>query len=132
MGRLTIDTAIPFGLQSAPKIFNALPDALLWIMGHNGVRSILHYLDDYLLFGDPESQQCAEALKLAVLLCEYLGVPIAKLKLERPVTVVVFLGIRLATAAFEIRLPQNKLVRLQALIRPGVRRSHVSSGSCYL
>ena len=85
-------------------------------MGHNGVRSALHYLDDYLLFGDPESQECAEALKLAVKLCEYLGVPIAKLKLEGPVTVLVFLGILLDTAAFVIRLPQDKLVRLQALI----------------
>ena len=114
---LYIDTVLPFGLRSAPKIFNALADALLWIMGHNGVRSALHYLDDYLLFGDPESQECAEALKLAVKLCEYLGVPIAKRKLEGPVTVLVFLGILLDTVAFEIRLPQDKLVRLQALIR---------------
>ena len=81
------------------------------------VRPCTSYLDDYLLFGDPESQECAEALKLAVKLCEYLGVPIANLKLEGPVTVVVFLGIRLDTAVFEIRLPQNKLVHLQALIR---------------
>ena len=39
---LYIDTTLPFGLQSAPKIFNALADALLWIMGHNGVCSALH------------------------------------------------------------------------------------------
>ena len=43
---LCIDTALPFGLRSAPKIINALADALLWIMGHNGVRSALYYLDD--------------------------------------------------------------------------------------
>lgn len=108
---------VPFGLRSAPKIFNALADALLWIMGHNRVHSALHYLDDYLLFRDPESQECVEALKLAVKLCEYLGVPIAKLKLEGPVTVLVFFGILLDTAAFGIRLPQDKLVCLQALIR---------------
>ena len=70
-----------------------------------------------MLFGDPESQECAEALKLAVKLCKYLGVPIAKLKVEGLVTVLVFLGILLDTTAFEIRLPQDKLVRLQALIR---------------
>ena len=51
-----------------------------------------------------------------VKLCEYLGVPIAKLKLEGPVTVLVFLGILLDSAAFEIMLPQDKLVCLQALI----------------
>ena len=28
-----LDTALPFGLRSAPKIFNALADGLMWIMG---------------------------------------------------------------------------------------------------
>ena len=32
-----VDTALPFGLRSAPKIFNALADGLMWIMGHNGI-----------------------------------------------------------------------------------------------
>ena len=29
-GQLYIDTALPFGLRSAPKIFSALADALEW------------------------------------------------------------------------------------------------------
>ncbi len=32
-GRLYIDTVLPFGLRSAPKIFNALADALQWMLG---------------------------------------------------------------------------------------------------
>ena len=31
-GRVFIDTALPFGLHSAPKIFSAVADALLWSM----------------------------------------------------------------------------------------------------
>ena len=40
-GALYIDTALPFGLQSAPKIFTALADAAEW---QAGVNFILHYL----------------------------------------------------------------------------------------
>ena len=31
-GSLYIDTALPFGLQSAPKIFTAVADAVEWIV----------------------------------------------------------------------------------------------------
>ena len=46
---LYIDTALPFGLRSAPKIFNAVADALMWILESRGIALALHYLDDYLL-----------------------------------------------------------------------------------
>ena len=48
-----IDAALPFGLRSAPKIFSALADALLWIMLSKGVGPTLHYLDDFLSLGPP-------------------------------------------------------------------------------
>ena len=32
-----IDTCLPFGLRSAPKLFNLLADMLAWIAGQNGV-----------------------------------------------------------------------------------------------
>ena len=31
-GKVYVDTALPFGLRSAPLIFTALADALLWVM----------------------------------------------------------------------------------------------------
>ena len=35
--KLFIDTVLPFGLRSAPKIFTALADALEWILLDQGV-----------------------------------------------------------------------------------------------
>ncbi len=32
-------------------MFTALADGLTWMMGHNGVKRAIHYLDDYLFFG---------------------------------------------------------------------------------
>ena len=48
---LYVDTALPFGLRSSPNIFIAVADGLAWAMMCNGVRELLHYLDDFLVFG---------------------------------------------------------------------------------
>ena len=46
-GALYIDTVLPFGLRSTPKIFSAVSDTLEWIALHEGVSILLHYLDDF-------------------------------------------------------------------------------------
>lgn len=112
-----VDTVLPFGLRSAPKIFTAVADGLIWIMGNNGIKKALHYLDDYLFFGRPRSSECAEALSCALSLCEKLGVPTSKEKIEGPSTALSFLGILLDAEAGEIQLPEEKLQRLKAVIR---------------
>ena len=61
-GQLFMDTALPCGLRSSPKIFMAIADALEWIMCQEGVPSALHYLDDFLVFGRPYSRECQEVL----------------------------------------------------------------------
>ncbi len=42
---LFFDTALPFGLRSAPKIFCAIADTLEWIFFKRGVSTCLHYID---------------------------------------------------------------------------------------
>ena len=48
-----IDTCLPFGLRSAPKLFNVMADLLGWILQQQGVSELLHYLDDFLTMGPP-------------------------------------------------------------------------------
>ena len=49
-----IDTCLPFGLRSAPFLFNQLSIVIHWILQHKySVHHLLHYLDDFLL---PEHQ----------------------------------------------------------------------------
>ena len=43
-----IDTALPFRLRLATKIFSAFADALTWVLRARGVNQQLHYLDDFL------------------------------------------------------------------------------------
>ena len=59
-----IDAALPFGLRSAPKIFNALADALEWIVRNHGVQHLWHSLDDFITCGAADSEECALNLQL--------------------------------------------------------------------
>ena len=62
-GAVFVDTVLPFGLRSAPKIFTALADALEWMIRRQGVPTVLHYLDDFLIVGQPNADQCAVDLQ---------------------------------------------------------------------
>ena len=55
--QLFIDTVLPFGLRSAPKLFSAVADALQWIIRSRGPRFVFHYLDDFALVGEPGSEE---------------------------------------------------------------------------
>ena len=116
-----IDTCLPFGLCSAPKIFSALADALMWIMLQQGITSSIHYLDDF-LFASSTREACLAQLQLAMAICDRLGVPIAPNKVEGPATSLTFLGIEFDTIKGELRLPDNKLVRARQSISQWVQR----------
>ena len=75
---LFIDTALLFGLRSAPKIFTAVGDAAEWILRQTGVDFVLHYLDDFLLIGPPGSPECAQALHTLLTTFHRLGLPTAE------------------------------------------------------
>ena len=50
-GDVYIDTALPFGLQSAPKLFNVIADALEWCVKEAGTKFLWQYLDDFITVG---------------------------------------------------------------------------------
>ena len=115
-GKLYVDATLPFGLRSAPKIFNAVADALQWILESHGIPLILHYLDDFITLGPPGSDQCAINCHITSTICELLGVPLAQEKCEGPCTCLHYLGFELDTVKMEVRLPKVKLDHLLHLL----------------
>ncbi len=83
-GFLHVDATLPFGLRSAPKIFNAVADAVEWMIKRQGIRNALHYLDDFIVFGSSGETECQMALDKALRLCHSLGVPIVRTQDRRP------------------------------------------------
>ena len=108
---------LPFGLRSAPKIFNALADGLHWYLQQSGIQHIQHYLDDFLITAPPNSLQCAMSLRILLYKCSILGIPIAEHKTCSPMTRLVFLGIEIDSESSELRLLLDKLTHLRELLQ---------------
>ena len=54
-----IDTCLPFGLHSAPQVFNILANLLKWSVQQNGETSqcfVIPYLDDFPAVVPPSSE----------------------------------------------------------------------------
>lgn len=111
-GEYYVDKRLPFGLRSAPFLFNELATALHWILHTNyHIPSMLHYLDDF-LFMAPTMLTCQHAKNSMLTLCSQLQIPLSWEKVEGPTTCLSFLGIDIDTEAWELRLPEDKLTSL--------------------
>lgn len=111
-----IDGMLPFGLRSAPKIFNVMADGLEWCVAKEGVKHIFHYLDDFAVLGPPDSAACLHDLQCLMRICAELGIPLALEKIDGPTATITFLGIIIDTIRQELRLPEEKLHRLLEML----------------
>ena len=130
--QLYADAALPFGLRSAPAIFNAVAEALSFLIKEREVKWIDHYLDDYIVLGPPSSEDCRRGLQVALDTCEKVGFPVAEEKTVGPATVIRFLGIELDSDQMQLRLPLEKLEKLRVLVaswrkRKGCRKRELQS-----
>ena len=90
---------------------------------NNRVQPLLHYLDDFLTIGPPNSNSCQRNLDTIKQIWDILGVPLALEKVEGPAISLSFLGITLDTVAMEAKLPTKKLQRLQLLVTEWLDKS---------
>ena len=112
-----VDKTLPFGLRSAPLIFTAVADTLQWVMKERGVSFVEHYIDDFITLGAPKSGECARNVQIMLQTCEGAGVPVEESKSEGPALSLTFLGIDVDSVAMELRLPADKLLQLQTLLK---------------
>ena len=116
-GQYYVDLALPFGLRSAPYIFNSLANMVQWILVHNyKISDLVHYLDDFILVAPPGSQVCHHNLATALTVCQQLGLPLHPKKCVGPSTALTILGIHLDSVRQSAELPQDKLAALRELI----------------
>ena len=86
-----------------------------WIIMRTG-SEVLHYLDDFLIFGPPGPEGCGKALARALDLCARLGVPIIAHK-RSLATRIIFLGLELDSVSWMVQLLDKKFARLQTEVR---------------
>ena len=110
---------------------------LAWCLHCQGVRFILHYLDDFVILGPPGTQEARCAMEITQQFLSSAGVPIAHNKMEGPATSLTFLGILIDSVRFELRLPTDKLANLTRLVaqwrhRKSCSRKELQSFTCHL
>ena len=117
-----VDMYLPFGIHSAPYIFNQLSDALVWILTHNyGLQHVLHIPDDFLVI-EPSRAQCLTSFSTLLRVLMSLRAPLVAFKTLGPSQVLEFMGIELDSSRMEARLPEDKLNRTRELLKSFKRR----------
>ena len=124
-GQYYYDKCLPFGLRSAPYIFNQLADAVEWILLNKcQISFACHILHDFLIIEPPAlsppppppySQTCQQSLTSMLLTFRNLHIPIAGDKTKGPCTALEFMGM-------EARLPPDKVERIRTSLALFKRR----------
>ena len=120
-----VDMYLPFGLRSAPFLFNQLSDGLEWILKNNyGIQHAIHILDDFFI---AERSKLACLTNFSTLLHVFMSLkaPVVASKTMGPSQEIEFMGIVLDSMRMEARLPQDKLSRISVLLNSFKRRRSV-------
>ena len=118
-GKYYYDKVLPFGLRSAPFIFNQLSDATEWILACDlPISHADKILDDFLIMEPmslepPYDQAARVSLKAMLLTFQALGIPLAPGKTIGPSQVLEFWGIELDSNTMDDRLPKDKVEKVR-------------------
>ena len=104
---------LPFGLRTAPYLFNLFTEVFPWILEQqlqkaNISATIIHYLDNFQLVLDPRAiTNLEQSCQIFTSLCAQVGLSIKTSKNEEG-TAVSFAGLVLDTGKMVIRLPDKR------------------------
>ena len=91
-GQYYFEKALPFGLRSAPFLFNQLSDTIEWILKEKCAISYVLIMEPHASH-DRDLAGCQGSLTSMQKAFQALGIPISPGKTEGPTTVIEFLGI---------------------------------------
>jgi hypothetical protein len=122
-GKYYFELALPFGLRSAPGIYDRLGSALEWIMNQfAGSQLTARFVDDF-PFGASVASDPNAAIDHFIELCRALGIQLSQNKIIRGETTAIYLGIEIDTIAQEARLPADKLDALRQLLQSWLHKN---------
>ena len=105
-----IDKCLPFGSSISCAIFQAISDAIAWIVQFKTKKPNVNYLDDY-LFAAAVKAMCDWQMRVFLEVCEEIQFPVALEKTFWGTNVLTFLGMLLDTQKQLIGIPMDKLLK---------------------
>ena len=124
-GRYWIERYLPFGLRTAPFLFDLFAKALNWILIAVLCWCIvLHYLDDFFAILPPHANANAYADQFDHV-CSDLGLTVNHSK-DAMGTTADFLGIEFDSTLMQARLPPDKLIRARKTAKDLQNKAYIS------
>ena len=105
-----VDKCLPFGSSISCAIFQAISDAIAWIVEYRTKKSNVNYLDDY-LFAAALKCMCDWQMRSFLAVCNEINFPVALEKTFWGTTELTFLGMLLDTVKQVIGIPMEKLIK---------------------
>ena len=109
------DNRLSMGLSSSPYIFSKISDFVTRCAVRESCTYIVNYLDDFAVLARNYVTCAADQLRLIHIL-RRLGFSISYRKVTSPSQTVRFLGIEISTTDLELRLPHDKIIKLQNVL----------------
>ncbi|XP_046331235.2 uncharacterized protein LOC124114611 isoform X1 [Haliotis rufescens] len=116
-GKYYFDKCLPFGCSISCSVFEKFSTFLQWCVQQklpNG--QLMHYLDDFLTGGTAGTKDCGDNLDTCLSTFQELGAPVAHEKTVGPASCLTFLGLEIDTVRMQVRIPQEKIVNINAII----------------
>lgn len=118
MGKFYIDKCLPMGCAISCSVFEKFSTFPQWAVEEaRGLHSVDHYLDDFLLVGQKDTNNCLTLMNTFKHICGDLGVLIADNKTMGPAKVIHFLGFTIDT--------EEKLHKLSVSLKIVLQRKKV-------
>ena len=105
-----MDKCLPFGSSISCAIFQAISDAIAWIVEYRTKKRNVNYLDNY-LFAALLKSMCDSQMQEFLKVCEDINFPVALEKTFWGTTRLTFLGLLLDTVRQIVCIPMNKLIK---------------------
>jgi len=111
--RFFVNACLPFGLRSAPYLFNQLSIAIHWILQHSyGLQHLLHYLDDFSLPDQRIHNNVRRTYNLCSPYAATSTLPLNYRKWRAVLTSLTFLGIHLDSKTMEASISDERKLAL--------------------
>ena len=123
-GKFYVDMFLPFGLRTAPRIFNYFAEALHWVLETLKEWNVTHYLDDFLVVFPANTDITSYSQQFDDIL-ETFDLSKATEKDSQGCTVI-HLGFEFDSINMEVRLPENKKTRALKSVQSLLSAKHVT------
>ena len=106
-----VDKCMSFGSSISCAIFQAISDAIAWIVKYRNKKANVNYLDDY-LFAAALKRLCDQHIQVFLDVCKEINTSVALEKTFWECNLLVFLGLLLDTRKQVICIPMDKLEKV--------------------